>query len=74
MCMGGGSAPAPAPARQPAPAAPATVQETVAPELGISEEEKKRKAQLGKRDLRVDVGSLDPATVGAGVTSGINVG
>ena len=71
-CMGGGS-PAPAPAA-PAPAAPATVEETVAPEIGMDENKKKKKAQQGKRDLRVDVGALDPTSVGAGITSGINVG
>ena len=74
MCMGGGGSPAPVVQAAPAPAAPATVEETVAPEIGMDENEKKKKAQKGKRDLRVDVGALDPTSVGAGITSGINVG
>ena len=74
MCSGGGgsrSAPAPAPA---IPAAAPVIQEEVIPDVGIDPAETKRKAQKGKRDLRVNIGSLDPETIGAGVTSGINLG
>lgn len=71
-CMGG-SSPSPAPATVPAPAAPATVEEVLAPDIGMTDAEKKKKAQAGKRDLRVDVGALDPTSVGAGITSGINL-
>lgn len=73
MCMGGGSPSVSQPAAV-APAAPATVEETLAPEIGMSDAEKKKKAQQGKRDLRVEPGALDPTSVGAGITSGINVG
>lgn len=71
MCMGGGSK-APAPAA-PAPAAPVQMEEVKAPQLGSDEDKKKKKAQEGKRDLRVPLGAADENTVGAGISSGLNV-
>lgn len=71
MCMGGGSS-TPATAA-PAPAAPVQMEEVRAPRLGESEDVKKKKAQEGKRDLRVPLGAADAETVGAGISSGLNI-
>lgn len=70
MCFGGGSKSS-KPAK-PAQVAPVKVVETPEVTLGDDPAEAKKKAQEGKKNLRIPLGASSETT-GAGVSSGLNV-